>query len=423
MTFGMIPFWKRFADAPPPFSATYVLGAWIGVPILWTIAWWFLLGMPGFRDLLKDRLRATFVLLLLLLAGWAALSWHWAFMRADRPDVAVGAALQLALVVLFVLVLACAAPSPRLILLVIIVSAALSALVGAMQVAQHHSIGLYAIGEVPLNPLKGGTSVIQSGARRWLRPYGLTVHPNLLAGFLAVALLGLGAFILSRRSFRWSVIVFWGVLWVFFLTFSRGAWIGFSAGAVVLLVLLLRHLQQGPEARARRWRAGVTLVGAVALGAAFLWLYHPLLLARTGIIAESTEARSINERVIYSNIADIAVQEYPLIGLGSGNFPWYASYYLFYRTDLDMRGDNVHQVYLYAHAELGIVGILLVYAALIVGFEAALRTPPDSQSMYRYAMLAGVVACGFIGLVDHYFWTIVNYQVLWWGLLALSARR
>jgi O-antigen ligase len=73
---------------------------------------------------------------------------------------------------------------------------------------------------------------------------------------------------------------------------------------------------------------------------------------------------SIADRIVYTQIALDAIQTAPLQGIGAGNYPWYASDYLYYRTDYDLRGDNVHTVILAIASELGIVGTLL-WLALI----------------------------------------------------------
>ena len=50
-------------------------------------------------------------------------------------------------------------------------------------IAQRH-LGLALLGEPALDPQLAGVSVVMRGAERWLRAYGLTNHPNILAGTL-----------------------------------------------------------------------------------------------------------------------------------------------------------------------------------------------------------------------------------------------
>jgi O-antigen ligase len=137
---------------------------------------------------------------------------------------------------------------------------------------------------------------------------------------------------------------------------------------------------------------------------------------------EHTETRSVNERIVLIEIASEVIKEYPLFGVGAGNFPWFASHYIYYETDYEMRGQDVHLVLLLIQAEYGIVGVWLTLTTLALGFVLALRKfPNDTNSIHRYALLSGVVALVVVGLVDHYPWTSFHIQILWWGGLATAA--
>ena len=118
-----------------------------------------------------------------------------------------------------------------------------------------------------------------------------------------------------------------------------------------------------------------------------------------------------------------------MLGVGIGNFPWRTSYYLV-DTFYDLRGDNVHNVYLSAWAELGLVGFALLLVALVAGLAAAFRAARSpievagaswlDDRTARAALLAIAVAVAVIGLLDHYPWTILHFQMLWWGGLAVA---
>lgn len=57
--------------------------------------------------------------------------------------------------------------------------------IGGLAVGQfmaQHDLGLALLGEPPLDPQLAGVSVVMRGAARWSRGYGLTNHPNTLAG-------------------------------------------------------------------------------------------------------------------------------------------------------------------------------------------------------------------------------------------------
>jgi O-antigen ligase len=158
------------------------------------------------------------------------------------------------------------------------------------------------------------------------------------------------------------------------------------------------------------------------VGGAFFALYQPFLSARAGLADESLEVRSTSDRVVYTQIALDAIRESPILGTGIGNFPWYASTYLA-KTKFDLRGQPVHNIYLSAWAELGIVGLGLFLLIIVVASRAAFANirKADDNKVYLYAAIAcGVVAFLVIGLFDHYSWTLIQFQTAFWGLMAVA---
>jgi O-antigen ligase len=433
-TFALVPVWYRFSvKAPPPFGLTdslYVSYFLILLSMLWTIGAWLLLGLPGFAAFLRDRRRVWWALALLLLALWALLSPGWAFQREAHPKVAETAATQLAVVALFAVAAACAAPSARAVALVLAISLVWNGALAGLQAYRQESVGLVGLDEVPVAAAQIGASVVVAGDVRWLRAYGLMPHPNALGGFFVVGLLAAAGLLLAeRRGLRLlalAVIPFGmaGLL----LTFSRAAWVALAVGAFAVAPLVLarwRWTARGQLPRHLSYLlAGAAL--ALAVGAVFFVQFRPLLAARAGSGTESVELRSVSDRLVFTSFAYRAISEAPLLGVGAGNFPWRASYYLL-ETDFDLRGDNVHHVLLSAFAELGVVGYGLVAIALVLGVETALRAMKASARAgagddwgARVGLLGAVLALVVVGLFDHYPWTMMHFGVAWWGTLAVA---
>ncbi len=417
LTFLAVPIWYRFGEAPWGVTPFYFTRFLILIPLTLTVILWFLLGMPGIRRFLEDKLRVILFIALFAYALWSYASGGWAFMRVDQPDLALNISLQFALVVLFCLVIACSQIPPRWVILVLIVGLIWSVAIGGAQVALQRSLGWQHLGEFPLDPALSGISVIQVDDQRWLRPYALLPHPNPLAGFLGVALLALIAPLTDPRPLiRWSahailIIGLWGLL----LTFSRGAWLALLGAGVFLLPLLWRL---------DRLRLTFPLIIATMTAVCFFLIYQPLILTRAGIDQEgqpeNTELYSIGERALLSQLAVRTIRDYPLVGVGAGNFPWRASYY-FYEDRIRLRGNHVHQVWLSVWAETGLIGFILLNIALIAGFESALGQIrlKSKDAIGRAVLLAGVIALTLIGLFDYYPYTLPQFQILWWGLLAV----
>ena len=409
--------WLKMPDAPAPFTATYVTGFVIVIPLLVTIMLWGLSGLRGLQTIYRSKTNLLWFISLIAFAGWAILSQHWDFVSDERAGVAENAGLQILLVFSFAWIVFCHPPKLRWILALGICLLVIQGIIGGLQVANQSSISLKIFGEFTLDPSKSGVGVIQSGDIRWLRPYGLLSHPNIYAGLLIFGLFSCGGFILgeNRRLQILGGVCFLSGLWIFLLTFSRGAWGSFGLGLLVSLFFILRFY---------RIKRRFLVIGAMAfcIGIIFLLMYRPLISSRVGASEESIEMRSVADRIVFVEIALDAINTSPYIGIGAGNFPWYASHYLFYKTDYDLRGDNVHQVVLGIWSEYGLVGLVLISINILTAIIGTMRNiwRYKQERPERIAILGASIALLAVGLFDHYPWTLIHIQILWFILMAVG---
>lgn len=408
--FSLAPMWLKWSFSPAPFTGTYVLGFVITTVMGTTILLWLLSGCTGWRNLIASTWHLAFCGLLILLTTWSFLSQYWAFGIEDYPGLAQTASLRLLLVTLFVLVVISMSLSIDNVILALILSMLIHGSIGGLQVLFQSDIGLGFFGEFSLDVTKSGISVLESEGQRWLRPYGLLPHPNILAGIIGMGLFASAAWMLeSSKKYWFGRISFIIGFWFLLLTFSRGAWLGFLAGVLFALPFVWRI--------DNFWKKVLPIIaGTVATGLIFVAIFHPLLLSRAGVGEQNTELRSISDRIVYMDIAWRAIERHALIGVGAGNYPWYASNIIFYYTDYDLRGDNVHNIYMGIASELGLVGFFLFSGVVISGIGAVLRR----KSPGRIALLAGFIAWMVMGLFDHYMWTLVMTQTLWFGILGVA---
>lgn len=413
--FALVPLWLRL-PLPVPLTA---LRSVVLLTMLAAVIVWLLRGLPGLRTLTRGQ--HLFAALIGRLLVWTLASPLWSFMRPTRPEVAINAAVQAAIVLTFALCVLAVRPPLKPIALGWAIGGGLLALLTIAQAAAQESIGLLVLGEFPITAADG-PSVIRAGMIEYVRPYGLMPHPNANAGALLIGLLaavGLASVGLAAGGMRRAIAISAGlgaIAFALLLTFSRAAWIGAAIGGALLLPGLWPLLRTLP-----RRRVALT-IGAVGIaGAVFVAQYTPLITARTGTTQESIELRSVADRLIFTEYALRALRDHPLTGVGAGNFPWQASAYLT-ETFYELRGDNVHNVLLSTAAELGLVGAALLIAAHAVGVGLALRQLHRSTGTDRAvrAGLFGVWAgLAIVGLFDHYPYTFPGFQLAWWGALAL----
>jgi hypothetical protein len=416
--FVLMAGWFRLNAYPPLLPQWFVVRFILLWGVLITFGWWLATGMSGMAALRRDRLRAGMVIALSLLALWAVGSQTWAYTRYIRPDVAASAALAWAVVVFFMLVLTCTG-SPQTVRWAVIVCGIAISIITVFQVDRQGALGLQSLGEQRFSA--DTASILQAEDGIFVRPHGLLPHPNMTGGFLAVCALLVAGPAVSSRGWRRaaSMLCFSLFLWALLLTFSRAAWLGFATGALTLFAL----------ARIP-WRLILPLAAiTVLVGGVFWSSYETFLQARAGASGESVELRSISDRIVFTGFAVRAIGEQPLVGLGAGAFPWRSASYIS-ETFYDLRGEQVHNIFLAAWAELGIVGLGLLVTALILGAVAALRairqermkdvSPMTRDKTARAAFLAAAAAFGVIGLFDHYPYGQLPMMALWWGCLTVA---
>ncbi len=357
---------------------------------------------------------------LLAMLALTAASVAWA---VDPLYAGYQALRQVALLLLYLLLINLRLPR-RCVVGGIAIGVIVQAVVGLLQVCLGRSVGLAWLGEPALRPEWAGVSVVMRDGQRWLRAYGLTQHPNLLGGLLAVLLLMLGAAYLDagepgRRPSRGLILaapgtVALGVLALLF-TFSRGAWLAMGVGGGVLVVTAARS---GPV----RWRRLVPLVGvSLAVTVIFVITQWPLLQPRLGLAYAGAEVRSVDERATLVAGARALLRLRPFLGVGAGGFSS-----ALYRLAPEAIADYpvfqpVHNVVLLLTAEVGVLGALL-WVLLTMGPPLALWLEPVPTHGSWLAGLAGVLIALFaVGWLEAYPWRSQQGALILWLTLGLWA--
>ena len=414
----LIPVWYRFPYQPTILSPFYATRFWLFLPVFLTCGLFVLMGLPGVRTLASRPWRAAWAFLILALAVWMYASAGWAFRRDVDPALAVGAAVQFATAAIFAVTIASVRLPPAWVCAALVLGLFWNAiLVGQQSALQGAAGGIWtSLGEFPIGINQPRISVVQADGVRWLRPYGLLPHPNILAGFLVMGVLAAMSWFANANWRRWlpgGIVVSIG-LWALLLTFSRGAYLSLAVGGIALLVLMKRS---------NGWTRQLAIACLVILmiGVAFSVTYYPYLLARAGEGAETTEQYSLGERTELNNAALVAIGESPIVGVGAGNLPWRSAYVLAERNSI-VQGNYPHNVWLTVLGETGIIGIILfggaISCAIVAGVRALRNGTADAS--FRAAVLAGFIALIIAGMFDYYPVTFFHFQVGWWALAAAA---
>lgn len=415
--FLLLPAWLRWAVNPPFLPDLYASRHVLMLPMLVVFVLWLALGLPGGRAFASSRWRVVWAAALFALTGWMLLSTGWAYMRSSHPEAGETAVLQFGVVALFALTTACAGPRPRTIVVMLCAGLALLVLLTFAQASAGHSLGLSAIGEFTFGPGVPASSLLRADGLTFYRPYGLTAHPNIHAGWLMAGTLAALALCFDRRRRVQAIgaVLAAAGFAALLLTFSRAALGGLAVGGLAGMLLLWPRLRRGDGLQALLLAGGLSALAAGLLLAA----YAPFFAARVEA-SESVELRSVSDRIVFTDFALRAIREAPVFGVGVGNFPWRSTFYI-QATFYDLRGDNVHNIYLLTAAELGLAGLALLLTALVAGIGAAMRAIRPGSGLRdadRAALLAITLALLAAGLFDHYPATVFHTQALLWGCLA-----
>jgi O-antigen ligase len=258
-----------------------------------------------------------------------------------------------------------------------------------------------------LEPSMRGASVVQlvDGAR-WLRVYGTLPHPNILGAWTVVLLSGPAAFFLLKpRPQVWAILLFSGGVALLILTFSRGAWAGFLASALII-VWKSRSLDR----KRLRWLGAA---GAVSLLAAALPLQTLVFTRVAGAASVPTEAFSIKGREWLAGMALSVIQQRPLLGIGIGSF-------ILNLAQQALPGyiiEPAHSLPLLIVSELGIGGAVILVG---LGTHIAWRIwqTREPKAILISAALVGLCATS---LFDHSLWTLAPGRIFLALVLGLWA--
>ncbi len=292
-----------------------------------------------------------------------------------------------------------------------VVSMVLSAGLGMAQFLSQSALASKWLGLATHSPAELGASVVETASGRWLRAYGSLPHPNVLAGFIVLALLLLGIERIRQigeigeigeRKTRW-----WNYLFVFvlaiglFFTFSRGAWLVLTG--LILVAIIGRGIGKIGQIR-EIWKIGAVCFSVFVL---LCFLYWPIVATRWQS-SERLEVKSNTERIAGYQEAWQIIKKNPWLGVGIGNYT-----VALQKNNPGQPGwvyQPVHNVPILVLAEIGIIGLIGLISLII-------KRGWRRKSFLFYSWL---LAIGCLFLFDHFWWTLPSGLLVWWLGLGLA---
>lgn len=297
----------------------------------------------------------------------------------------------------------------------LVLSGFVQSLIAFGQYAGQKSLGLRFLAESPISVGISGVAKIISNGITTIRPYGTFPHPNVLAAFLLLCIFCLYfLWLAKKRSFIWNyslIIAGFFILSAFFLSFSRTAILVFLITIPLYFILLLKQKYEPVYEKPIGKIILIFLFIAFCclLFAALAW---PEISSRFAI---SSSEQAVGLRAFYNETAFLIIGAHPLSGVGTGNFVWEISQMLDLMSSWLYQ--PVHNIYLLIASETGLIGLVAFLMFLFLGLSR-IRA---GKSAPRLGLI--IIFCGFlfIGLFDHFFWTLQQGQLMFWLVLGILA--
>lgn len=221
-----------------------------------------------------------------------------------------------------------------------------------------------------------------------LRPYATFPHPNALAGYLAVILPLILITDFKPIKIKWLAFVLG--LTALLLTFSRPAiFVGILA---IITAWLFEHKKNF----------------------LYILLIFPIILIFL-INLIPLEPESVDRRINLNTAALEMFKKTPIFGVGLGNF--IPSLPLFSQDKEVIRFlQPAHNIYLLSLAETGLFGLTLFLFIISISFKKLLTR----KNLIKILILNSLFLILILGLLDHYFLTLQQPQLLFTIILSLS---
>ncbi len=283
------------------------------------------------------------------------------------------------------------------------------AIIAILQFSKQSSLGLKLLGESVLSPdLTGIASFYTLQGEKIIRAYGTTPHPNILAAFLFLTIFVFYFIFLYRPKINnYFLIGYPLMLFALFFTFARVMIFLWFAGFITRAILVTG--KKNFRKIFAHGLNGVKLTKILVISAAVVVLfgifYWPETVSRIKI---SSGDEAVQLRVFYNKES---LKSLNWFGVGAGNF---VNWLMVKDPNLPRNlYQPVHNIYLLIYSETGILGLaamVLFLVFLVKDFIVSTKM----EKLYHYSVLILFSSFLFVGLFDHFLWTLQQGRFIFW---------
>ncbi len=353
---------------------------------------------------------------------------------SHRSDVAWSFFFQIVLVSLFglaIYILTAKSRTSALFLIPLVFAGVYESIIGILQFALQHSLGLKLLGESPFDITTINVAKIVVAGDTYLRAYGTFPHPNVFAAFLGTSISASILLMYIGRA-RYMKNILKTALWLVFiliqatalvLTFSRTGWLGsaISLGVLGLYFVIRNERKEDDIEMKNKLRAffAILIVAGILITLAF-W---PFVSSR-GTIEDAHGDFATSERSLLINVSRETIERFPLTGTGLHSFlDDIAAYSDRHSLVLPYwQYQPAHNIYLLIASEAGLIGLLgflLPVIFMLIKAINALRSH-SPRTIFIIFGISNIASYLVIGFFDHHPWDIHQSQLLFWLLLGFT---
>ncbi|TSC91912.1 MAG: hypothetical protein CEN90_27 [Parcubacteria group bacterium Licking1014_17] len=279
----------------------------------------------------------------------------------------------------------------------IIASGVIQGVIAIAQYFAQSAIGLGWLGESPIKPGAYGVASFYIGAKVFLRSYGMTPHPNILALWMFIALIAFIYWYLAKKpKLSVSLALAAPMIFGFYFTFSRTTLAIWALSFAVLSIIFI-FLKRGltPDGILRFKKLFLIIVAVSILFAA---LFFPQVKARINL---SSQDEAVTYRIYYNKLAESITKSSPVIGIGIGQFVYKLMKTLPHNSPYVYQ--PAHNMYLLISSEIGIPGLVLFAAFILFVLIRRLKSGLSKiQNILALTLCLGILIIAFF---DHPTWT------------------
>ena len=294
---------------------------------------------------------------------------------------------------------------------VFVASGLIQSIIAISQFTIQKDLGLKFLTESPLGANIDGVAKFTVDGLTFIRTYGSLPHPNILAFFLLTSIFFLYFLWLEKEHTLSSnlllIVIYSLLITALFLTFSRIIIVLFVLSSLFYFIFEFYKSRKEKDKELSK-KILLLFLLFIIFCSLFIAFAFPELFSRFSI---SSREQSVTLRAIYNETAYSVIQEYPLIGIGLGNFVWEIREMLPLLSDWIYQ--PVHNVYFLITSEIGLLGLII-----FLMFLYQLLRKFKKQNSVLFIIIICIL---FVSLFDHFFWTLQQGQLMLWLILGLIA--